>query len=72
MPRRCRLQNMSAMLRGSITKLALCWFNHGDHSAYASGKQDSMPTEIDRKQWTDVWDHRHEYSWCCDSEVEVR
>jgi len=33
---------------------------------------DSMPTKMDRHQWTDVWEHRQEISWCCDSEVEVR
>jgi len=37
-----------------------------------NGKQDSMPTKRDRNQWTDVWEHRQEISWCCDSEVEVR
>ena len=26
------------------------WFDHGDHSAYANGKQDSMPTKMDRNQ----------------------
>ena len=63
---------MSAMLRGSITKLAPLLFDHGDHSAYANGKQDSMPTKMDRNQWTDVWEHRQVILWCCDSEVEVR
>jgi len=40
--------------------------------AYANGKQDSMPTKMDHNQWTDVWEHLQEISWCCDSEVEVR
>ena len=35
-------------------------------------KLDSMPTKMDRNQWTDVWEHRQVTSWCCDSEVEVR
>ena len=35
-------------------------------------KLDSMPTKMDRNQWTDVWEHRQVISWCCDSEVDVR
>ena len=50
----------------------LCWFDHGDHSAYANGKQDSMPKKMDRNQWTNVWEHHQVISWCCDLEVEVR
>jgi len=35
-----------------------------------NGKQDSIPTKMDRDQWTDVWEHDQESSWCSDSEVE--
>jgi len=50
----------------------LCWFNHGNHSAYANSERDSMPTKMDRNQWTDVWEHHQDISWCCDLGVEVR
>ena len=72
MPRRCRLQDICNAERfdikagpfvGSIMETILRMQN---------GKQDSMPTKMDRNQWTDVWEHRQVNSWCCDSEVEVR
>jgi len=47
--------NKAGLLVGSIMETILRMQN---------GKQDSMPTKMDRNQWTDVWEHRQEISWC--------
>ena len=36
---------------------------------YADGKQGFMLTKMDHDEWTDVWEHLQENSWCHDSEV---
>jgi len=58
-----RFDNKAGPFVGSIMETILRMQND---------KQDSMPTKMDRNQWTDVWEHRQVNSWCCDSEVEVR
>jgi len=60
------------MLRGSIIKLAPLLVRSWRLFCVCNGKQDSMPTKMDRDQSTDVWEHRQESSWCRDSEVKVR
>jgi len=64
---------MSAMLRGSINKAGpFVGLIMDTILRMQNDEQDSMPTKMDRNQCTDVWEHRQEISWCCDSEVEVR
>ena len=49
MPRRCRLQNMSAMLSGSINKAGPFVGSIMETILrMQNGKQDSMPTKMDR------------------------
>jgi len=70
MPYSCQVQDLSAILRGSITKLAPLLVRSWRLLCICNGKQDSMPTKMDHNQWTDVWEHLQESSWCCNSEVE--
>jgi len=58
-----RFDNKAGPFVGSIMETILRMQN---------GKQNSMPRKMDRNQWTDVWEHHQEISWCYDSEVEVR
>jgi len=58
-----RFDNKAGPFIGSIMETILRMQND---------KQDSMPTKMNRNQWTDVWEHRQVNSWCGDSEVEVR